>query len=45
VLGADRIRVLSSVHIRDERWQEDFLGTHLETEGFAQTEVGQQVRV
>ena len=26
-------------------WQEDFLGTHLETEGFAQTHVGHQLCV
>jgi hypothetical protein len=45
VLGADRIRVLARVYIRDERWQEDFLGLHLEAERFAQTQVCQEMRV
>jgi hypothetical protein len=45
VLGADRRRVLARVDIRDERWQEDFLGLHLEAERFAQTQVCQEMRV
>jgi hypothetical protein len=42
VLGADRMRVLWRVHIRDELGQEHFFRLHLKTEGFAQTQVGQQ---
>jgi hypothetical protein len=35
VLGADGIGCLLREYIRDELGQEDLLGTHLETEGFA----------
>jgi hypothetical protein len=45
VLGTDRMRVLARGHIRDELRKQNFLGTHLEAEGFAQTQVCQEVRV
>jgi hypothetical protein len=45
MLGAEWIRVLLRVHIRNELGQEDLFGLHLEAERFAQTQVGQQVRV
>jgi hypothetical protein len=33
------------LHKRDKLRQEDFFSTHLEAEGFAQTEVGHQLSV
>jgi hypothetical protein len=36
---------LARGHIRDELRKQHFLGTHLEAEGFAQTQVCQEVRV
>ncbi len=42
-LGSDRMTVLSGLHRRYELRKEDFLGTHLEAEGFAQTQGGHQL--
>ena len=36
-LGSDRTGVLLGLHKRDKLRKEDFFGTHLEAEGFAQT--------
>jgi len=44
-LGTDRAGVLLGFDKRDELWKEHFLNAHLKTEGFAQTQVGHQLRV
>jgi hypothetical protein len=44
-VGPDRAGVVLGFDKRDELWKEHFLTAHLETQGFAQTHVGHQLRV